>query len=41
MFSNAIQDAGVKVFAKHHIEEGIELTTNYAKHQKSMAVKKA
>lgn len=34
MFSNAIQDAWLKVFAKHHIEEGIELTTNYAKDQK-------
>jgi len=34
MFSNAIQDAGLKLFAKHHVEEGIELTANYAKHQK-------
>tara|TARA_B100000963_G_scaffold162983_1_gene141650 strand:+ start:1465 stop:2274 length:810 start_codon:yes stop_codon:yes gene_type:complete len=34
MFSNVIQDAGLKLFAKHHVEEGIELTANYAKHRK-------
>lgn len=34
MFANAIQDAGLKLFAKHHLEEGIELAANYAKTQK-------
>ena len=40
MFSNAIQDAGLKLFAKHHLEEGIELTANYAKHQKKHSSQK-
>lgn len=34
MFANAIQDAGLKLFAKHRIEEGIELAANYARTQK-------
>lgn len=34
MFSDGIQTAGLKLFARHHISEGIELLAAYARHQK-------
>jgi hypothetical protein len=34
MFADQIQNAGLELFAKHHIEEGIELLANYARTQK-------
>lgn len=34
MFADGIQTAGLEVFAKHHIEPGIELLADYARTQK-------
>ena len=34
MFADGIQNAGLELFAKHHIDEGIELLADYARTQK-------
>lgn len=34
MFADGIQNAGLKLFAQHHIDEGIELLADYARTQK-------
>jgi hypothetical protein len=34
MFSNEIRMAGLELFARHHVDEGIELLAHYARHQK-------
>ncbi|MBT8044697.1 MAG: acetylesterase, partial [Verrucomicrobiae bacterium] len=37
MFADQIRTAGLELFAKHHISEGIELTADYAKNMKPHA----
>mgnify|MGYP002621913404 CR=1 FL=1 len=37
MFSDMIQTAGLELFTKHHIDEGIELLAAYVRHQKPHA----
>jgi len=34
MFADGIQTAGLKLFAEHHVSEGIELLADYARNQK-------
>ncbi len=37
MFADSIRTAGLELFAKHHVSEGIELLADYARNQKKHA----